>query len=284
MSLPFDDELEQEQDSGCQNCPIVTFKIKDSVYGVSTAQVQGMLEMPEIRPVPHAPSCVRGLINLRGEVLPVVDLRVRLGLPSKRNEAREFSQMMKAREEDHLKWLAELEASVQEDRPFTLATDPHQCAFGRWYDSFRTGDHVAMAMVQRFDAPHRKIHAVAAQVAERVAAGDHKGARQIIERTRDRELAKMKTLFESLVQHYGEGSREQAIILEALGFTYAVAVDSIESVEYLDDQSEQESPQSMGNADVMAVVGLGRRAGSQQVIQLLTAGSITEGVDILELV
>ena len=282
MSLPYDEE--QEQEPGCQNCPIVTFLVKDSVYGVSTSQVQGMLEMPEVRPVPHAPKCVRGLINLRGEVLPVVDLRVRLGLPGKRQEAQEFSSLMKAREKDHRNWLRELEASVEEDRPFTLATDPHQCAFGRWYDSFQTSDQVARAIVKRFEAPHKKIHAIAAQVAEKKAAGDLRGARQIIERTRERELAKMVSLFETLLQHYGEDSREQAIILEAPGFTYALAVDSIQSVEFLDDQYDQEKPQGLSDSEVMAVVGLGRRQGSQQVIQLLTAGSITEGVDILDMV
>ena len=96
MSLPYDDDMELENDSAQK--PIVTFKIKNNLYGVSTAQVQSMLEMPEIRPVPHAPACVRGLVNLRGEVLPVVDLRVRLGLPSKRHEVNEFTRLMKASE------------------------------------------------------------------------------------------------------------------------------------------------------------------------------------------
>jgi chemotaxis signal transduction protein len=282
MSIPIEDDKELESSSSVS--PIVTFMVRNTVYGVSTTLVQGMLEMPEIRPVPHAPSCVRGLINLRGEVLPVVDLRVRLGMPSKVQECSEFVELMKAREKDHILWLEELDASVAEGRPFNLATDPTQCAFGRWYQTFETDDQVARSILARMEGPHEKIHATAQQVAEKVAAGDTKAAQEILERVRDTELSRLLELFQSIRKHYGDDIREQAIILEAPAFTYAIAVDSIESVEFLDDRYGQENPQGLGDKNLLAVVGLGRRQNSQDVIQLLTAGSITEGVDMLAMI
>jgi len=48
---------------------------------VDIAVVDGIVKMQQITAVPHAPSFVEGITNLRGEVMPVIDLRKRFGLP-----------------------------------------------------------------------------------------------------------------------------------------------------------------------------------------------------------
>jgi purine-binding chemotaxis protein CheW len=62
---------------------MVIFELSDECYGVNIAAVESIIKMPAIRGVPHAPSYVQGIINLRGKVLPVIDLRQRFGLPSR---------------------------------------------------------------------------------------------------------------------------------------------------------------------------------------------------------
>ena len=59
----------------------VTFKLEDETYGVNVMQVQEILRYTEIAPVPGAPSYVIGIINLRGNVVTVIDTRSRFGLP-----------------------------------------------------------------------------------------------------------------------------------------------------------------------------------------------------------
>lgn len=61
----------------------LTFQLSGGEYGVSLLRVREIVEYQEPTPVPHAPKVVRGLINLRGAVLPVVDLAVKLGLPAR---------------------------------------------------------------------------------------------------------------------------------------------------------------------------------------------------------
>ena len=51
----------------------VTFRLADEIYGINVMQVQEVLRMTEIAPVPGAPGCVLGIINLRGNVVTVVD-------------------------------------------------------------------------------------------------------------------------------------------------------------------------------------------------------------------
>jgi len=56
----------------------VTFRIAKEIYGVDIHQVQEIIMMQDITQIPHAHDFVEGVLNLRGNVIPVVDLRRRL--------------------------------------------------------------------------------------------------------------------------------------------------------------------------------------------------------------
>lgn len=58
----------------------VTFRLDNEKYGIRVMQVQEVLRMTEIAPVPGAPDYVLGIINLRGNVVTVIDSRKRFGL------------------------------------------------------------------------------------------------------------------------------------------------------------------------------------------------------------
>ena len=58
----------------------VTFTLEDEVYGINVMQVQEVLREIEVAPVPGAPHYVTGIINLRGNVVSVIDARTRFGL------------------------------------------------------------------------------------------------------------------------------------------------------------------------------------------------------------
>ncbi len=62
---------------------LVVFKLAGEDYGVNIEQVHTVEKVMPITRVPRAPHFVDGVINLRGEVVPVVNLRKRLGLPEK---------------------------------------------------------------------------------------------------------------------------------------------------------------------------------------------------------
>jgi purine-binding chemotaxis protein CheW len=60
---------------------LVIFDLANEHYGIEIATVDGIIKMQEVVSVPHAPSFVEGVTNLRGSVLPVIDLRKRFGVP-----------------------------------------------------------------------------------------------------------------------------------------------------------------------------------------------------------
>jgi len=61
----------------------VTFLVGEETYGVSVIKVQSINEMVEITHVPKALSFIKGVINLRGAVVPVIDMRKKFNLPPK---------------------------------------------------------------------------------------------------------------------------------------------------------------------------------------------------------
>lgn len=70
-------------EENCSNDEIqlVIFKLGREEYGVSILQVQEIKRITEITRVPYTPEYIKGVINLRGSVLPVIDLKKRLNLP-----------------------------------------------------------------------------------------------------------------------------------------------------------------------------------------------------------
>lgn len=60
----------------------LTFRLGTESYGIGVLAVQEIIRITAITPVPQLPAHLRGVINLRGRIVPVVDLRRRFGLPA----------------------------------------------------------------------------------------------------------------------------------------------------------------------------------------------------------
>ncbi len=59
---------------------IVVFELENEYYGVNIAAVESIIKMQAITRLPHSPEFIEGITNLRGKILPVVDLRNRFGM------------------------------------------------------------------------------------------------------------------------------------------------------------------------------------------------------------
>ena len=67
-----------EEDTSFQ---LVTFQLGDELYGVDIMDVKEIVKTQNVRPIPNAPFYVEGIINLRGNVVTVIDTRARFGIP-----------------------------------------------------------------------------------------------------------------------------------------------------------------------------------------------------------
>ncbi|HTU81861.1 MAG TPA: chemotaxis protein CheW [Candidatus Acidoferrales bacterium] len=72
-------EQKNQQFSG-ELVKVVAFRLGGEEYGVDIAQVQEIIRLVEITHVPRAPHFMEGVINLRGQLIPIIDLRTRFGM------------------------------------------------------------------------------------------------------------------------------------------------------------------------------------------------------------
>ncbi len=79
MSQAFEIEVKKDT-SNDEVLQWVTFQLEEETYGINVMQVREVLRYTEIAPVPGAPDYVLGIINLRGNVVTVIDTRSRFGL------------------------------------------------------------------------------------------------------------------------------------------------------------------------------------------------------------
>ena len=72
--------LTRELATGSEEQQLVVFELSGESYGVDIGAVNTIIRMQQITHVPRAPQFVQGVINLRGSIVPVIDLRTRFGL------------------------------------------------------------------------------------------------------------------------------------------------------------------------------------------------------------
>ncbi len=183
-------------------------ELADQAFGLGIEYVQELIDLTsqQIHRIPYQGREMAGVIRVRSAVIPLLDLRALLGMPSMEDETAEVVDMLHQRRQDHIRWIEELEASVLESRPFRLATDPHACGFGKWYDAlmgdrraldrFTNGNLALRNVLDSFDLYHRRIHGIAERVTRMVEGGQVSEARALIDATRDTDLATMVELFD----------------------------------------------------------------------------------------
>ena len=59
---------------------LVTFQLSEELYGIDIMDVKEIVRVQDIRPLPNAPGYIEGLFNLRGEIIPIINLHKRFHL------------------------------------------------------------------------------------------------------------------------------------------------------------------------------------------------------------
>ncbi|MDD2542097.1 MAG: chemotaxis protein CheW [Desulfuromonadaceae bacterium] len=69
--------------AGDSSLEFLCFRVSDEIYGINIMDIKEIIKPREVTEVPHAPSFVSGVLSLRGIIIPIIDIRVRLGLAHK---------------------------------------------------------------------------------------------------------------------------------------------------------------------------------------------------------
>lgn len=88
QSLIDDFWNDDEDDDDTQKDKYLTFRLDVEDYGLEIRHVKEIISIQKITDVPDLPDFIKGVINLRGQVIPTLDLRLRFGLPEKQYDER----------------------------------------------------------------------------------------------------------------------------------------------------------------------------------------------------
>lgn len=257
-------DLNLDQIQGDSITRYVVVEINRNLYGLSTdTTVELMVSgTSQITRVPHSPDYILGVINHRGTIIPVIDMRSLLGFEQRSAESAKLTQHFETLKNDHVNWLNALDDAVFRNQKFTLSTDPCKCNFGIWQQSVLNGKSPMSAMImndpflksflEECDAPHTKIHAVAEQALALKAAGKNEEASAKIESVRNNELQQLVSLFERIQSAIRAKFNSMLVITEVGTRKAAIAVDAVSFVADCRDDTIEPLPDTADNAEFLS--------------------------------
>lgn len=235
---------EKEQDI---QCPSIIFKIHGGLYSLNSRYVRTIMQLPEYHPLPEAPQAVPGIFMMRGQPVPLLDMRALFGLSTHNEEYLEAQQMFEQRKLDHIHWMESLEHCAETNEPFELATDPHQCALGRWYDSYHSDNPTLTHHLRQIEEPHRLLHEAALELLACERDCDNckndECKKNILEKARQRYMPQVLKLLDECIELFrSEMHRDMVLVLfdEKLSQDGRVGlvVDEVLAVEELGEVAE----------------------------------------------
>ncbi len=108
------------------------------------------------------------------------------------------------KKKNHQQWLSALEHSLLTGAAFTNTIDPDKCDFGRWYNSFKTDNEDLQNILDKFDTPHRELHAMAREFLDLQKTMTKENVIRLFEE-------KKRQVFNQLIRLF-ESAREQIIL------------------------------------------------------------------------
>ncbi|MCL2084165.1 MAG: chemotaxis protein CheW [Oscillospiraceae bacterium] len=258
----LEEEVLEEEPAASADFPWVLFSINDVVYAVFSAHVLSIEILSDTTPLVNSPAYVRGITNFRGDMISLIDMRSLFGLPDRNLE---LDEQIRPYIAAHENWVSTLEECVRERKPFTLATDPHQCAFGKWYYSFETLNSTLEMYLKRIEFPHTRLHGTAGRIIELMDENKYDEIDTLMSKEIYPAFTETIGLLRGITEVYAEGARDMVVVLEVNGVVKGIIVDDIVSVEYINRILEMEGL----DEKTEFIVRLGKREKDNSTVQMI---------------
>ena len=257
--------------------PWLVFTLNSHYYAVTSKVVSTILrETQDLVSLPETPIYHKGIFHLRGKVIPLIDLRTLFSLPSLEEEFETFKTMIEQGKKDHINWVNTLDNSVQNNEAFLLSKDPHQWAFGKWYDQFSSPVESINFHMKKIDEPHKALHHTATNIESCKQKSDKNSKKECIEKT----MSNLKeTLTPELLALLDESKNilrtayhSIIIVLEQNGVNVGIMVDEVMTVESIHTDCDQGNFASMSNTPYLKAVARDKK--NQNFILILDEENI----------
>ncbi|MEM9374107.1 MAG: chemotaxis protein CheW [Planctomycetota bacterium] len=241
----------------------VIVEVNSSDYGFPTGATVELMSSSAVAVtrVPKSPGFVRGVINHRGSIIPVVNTRRLLGLPTIDSQADEIIGSIDECARERVAWFDALEAAIGSSDPFDMPNDPARCSFGRWHAEWMSDD-AKLQFLSRFDqtlrttladmeAPHRRIHRAAEKALGLRSDGRAEDAIRLLEDERGTSLRELGNLLGKVRVAVERGVRTMLVITEFGERRAAFEVDAVHTVRDCADSDVECLPETATGSEFM---------------------------------
>lgn len=267
----MDNHDEQQRDLPAADADYFVFSVKDYLLALPFFNIIQIVDSPICTAVPNMPPYVRGVIDFMGAPIPMIDTRVRLSVKSRQEEVADMVNTFLQRKQEHLNWISNLKDAVEHDKEISVEKNPHVCAFGKWYDTYKANTLALSSYMYRFDRPHKAIHNLAVQSENLILAGQKQQAHLLISAAEQNELKTLVALFDGFEEQMRQSYQEYAVVVTHKGQKMSLAIDTVKYFEKL-DEIVYDVPFT-GNINDKVILGVGRKK----------IGDVTDEVMLLNL-
>lgn len=266
--------IHYEDDSLC-----ILLKIKDMPCAIHSSCVESLFLLEQdVTPTPEGSDVRLGIIPYRGGILPLLDLRPMMGMETRDQEQAAFEQMLDQRKQDHMRWVDELKRCLHSGESFRLATDPHQCAFGKWYYGFRAKNPSVAFHLKKLEEPHAQLHRSALCSLDCLGEADplrrEEAIRKSLAMGAELYVPQVLSLLEDTKQVFRDSARKMVVVLRLGQDCCGILVDEVCSVETLHMVKRFDGSDALGGSRL--VVGAAQRQGDEELVLLLNGEKILE--------
>lgn len=257
----------------------VLAQVKKSIYAIDGVQVESILVLDqEIIRLPDSNDLQLGTILFRGGAIPVLNLRCIVGMESRSTEQSKFEQMLDDRKQDHIRWVETLKNSVASGEPFMLATDPHQCAFGQWYDLYEADNQTVAFHLKKIDEPHRNLHHMAVEMLsckqEHNTCMRAECLKHSLKKAVEIYMPQVVRFIEEAKQVFRDNYRKIVVVLSNETSTCGILVDEVLSAEPLGTMTKTYT--RLGNETDAIVTHIGERKENTESVLILNLNQLFE--------
>lgn len=259
------------------------FKLNHNFYSINSKYINGITTIPKnLEVVAGAPEYIRGIFEMRGEILPLVELRSVFDMPSLEDEYNNFKDMIEQRIQDHINWAERLEYCVMTGEHFELSINPHKCAFGQWYDSFETDIQTISHLMKKIDEPHKNLHKSAEEVFK--CSQDCENCKReeclknIFKKVKEEYVPTIVSLLNEAKQEFHHSFKEMVLLIELNNKKIGLITDEVMSVETLINANEPIPEKRMYNTKY--IEGVSRSSNMDKTILRISCEKLFNSVKI----
>lgn len=218
----------------------VIVKLGTRLFSVKADQVVSMEVLSELSEIPQAPSYIRGVAELRGQLIPVVDLRQVLGLGNYQEDLEKLSDIFSKGEKDFFKIITSFKANIGSSEMINLKSIQEDFTFSVWLKNYESDNIFISEICNSLKRRNLKILEKLKEVNLYLENNKRQEANEAFSDIENDELPKLKEIFKNTHEVIRDKSNELFIVIQQDESKFAVTVDHIEAVDLIEQAGDTE--------------------------------------------